>query len=104
MKFKDYAIAFGLGIVVGYLVKQKQEDDFIKPEVALKITRQRFQERYDVSGSWIYMKKEQLMINDLPYEVYHGGITKHIDGEHIPIEFFIDARTGTVVKTKERQQ
>ncbi|MFC4403615.1 PepSY domain-containing protein [Gracilibacillus xinjiangensis] len=100
MKTKQLVSALGIGILIGYTLRTKQEDLWIKPENALKLTKQKFQQHYDVSGSWIYMKREQFFQNGLSYEVYHGGITKHVDGEHIPLEFFVDAKTGTVIKTK----
>ncbi|SER95195.1 Predicted small secreted protein [Gracilibacillus ureilyticus] len=103
MKMKQLLSALGIGIVIGYAFRTRQEELWMKPEVALKLTKQKFQKHYDVSGSWIYMKREQLYLNDLSYEVYHGGITKHIDGKHIPLEFFVDAKTGTIIKTRQSE-
>ncbi|KAB8138349.1 peptidase M4 [Gracilibacillus oryzae] len=99
---KQMLAAAGIGFLIGYAIKTRQEELWMKPEVVLKMTKKKFQQHYDVSGSWIYMKREQIYLNELNYEVYHGGITKHIDGNHIPLEFFVDAKTGTIIKTKSQ--
>ncbi|WP_245902234.1 PepSY domain-containing protein [Gracilibacillus dipsosauri] len=99
MKTNKWILAVVVGFILGYTI-QKKTNQWIKPENALKMAKQKFQQQYDVSGSWIYMKPEQYQIHGLTYDVYHGGITKHVDGQHISLEFFVDAKTGSVIQTK----
>ncbi|WP_208585833.1 PepSY domain-containing protein [Gracilibacillus suaedae] len=98
MNKKNTIIIAGFAFMLGYFLRQQQsEKQRIKPEKALKAVKDYFQKKYEVSGSWIYMKSEPLQKNGLEYEVYHGGITKHIDSEYVPYEFYVDAYTGTVI-------
>lgn len=89
------AMLFLLGFVMGKRTEQRQK---IKPEEALKQVREYYKEKYEVSGSWIYMKSEQLQKNGLDYEVYHGGITRKENGKSYPYEFYLDAYTGTILE------
>ncbi|WP_018933609.1 PepSY domain-containing protein [Gracilibacillus lacisalsi] len=98
MNKKNTIIIAGFAFMLGYFLRQQQsEKQRIKPEKALKAVKDYFQKKCEVSGSWIYMKSEPLQKNGLEYEVYHGGITKHIDSEYVPYEFYVDAYTGTVI-------
>lgn len=94
-----YVVIMGLSFFLGYVVgKRTEQTQRIKPEEALKQVRDYYKEKYDVSGSWIYMKPEQFQKNGLDYEVYHGGITRNIDGKSYPYEFYLDVYTGTVIE------
>ncbi|MGN8645844.1 PepSY domain-containing protein [Gracilibacillus sp. HCP3S3_G5_1] len=98
MNKKRIIIIAGIAFMFGYFLRQQQtERQRMKPEKVLKLVKEIFQKKYEVSGSWIYMKAEPLQKNGLEYEVYHGGITKHIDGEYVPYEFYVDAYTGTII-------
>ncbi|SFM09370.1 Predicted small secreted protein [Gracilibacillus orientalis] len=98
MNKKNTIIIAGSAFLLGYFLKQQQnEKQRIKPEKALKIVKENFQENYEVSGSWIYMKSEPLQKNGLEYKVYHGGITKQFEEQYVPYEFYVDALTGTVI-------
>ncbi len=97
---RNYTVIIAcIAFLIGYILRQqKEEKQLIKPEKALKAVKESFQKKYEVSGSWIYMKPESFRKNDLEYEVYHGGITKQIDTQHIPYEFYLDAHTGTIIE------
>ncbi|GAE92890.1 hypothetical protein JCM21714_1913 [Gracilibacillus boraciitolerans JCM 21714] len=98
MNKKNTIIIACIAFSIGYLFRQQQDNkQYIKPEKALISVKESFQKKYEVSGSWIYMKPETFLKNDLQYEVYHGGITKFIDNQHVPYEFYIDAHTGTLI-------
>lgn len=99
MKKNNTIIIACIAFIIGYILRQQQEEkQHLKPEKVLKSVKERFQRKYEVSGSWIYMKPEPFEKNDLQYDVYHGGITKHTNGEYIPYEFYIDAHTGTLLE------
>jgi len=94
-------IAAGIGIAVGYLLKD-QLDQYrsLTPDEALESAKQTFMKQGPVSGSWIYMKPEKIERNGLTYTAYRGGITRTIDGENKQYEFFADADTGAVIDAK----
>lgn len=94
-------ILAGLGIAVGYLLKD-QIDQYRKvtPDEALESAKTTFMKQGPVSGSWIYMKPEKVEKNGLTYTAYRGGITRSIDGENKQFEFFADADTGAVIDVK----
>ncbi|WP_188456497.1 PepSY domain-containing protein [Virgibacillus oceani] len=98
MSMKKAVLAAGLGVAVGYLAKQ-QIDQFqkITPEKALKQAKEAFKKRGPISGSWIYMKPEEVEKNGLTFNAYRGGVTRNIDGENKQFEFHVDVETGAVI-------
>ncbi|WP_099158813.1 PepSY domain-containing protein [Virgibacillus ndiopensis] len=98
MSMKKAVLAAGLGVAVGYLAKQ-QVDQFQKvtPEKALKQAKETFKKRGPISGSWIYMKPEEVEKNGLTFNAYRGGVTRNIDGENKQFEFHVDVETGAVI-------
>ncbi|MFC4556737.1 PepSY domain-containing protein [Virgibacillus kekensis] len=98
MNWKKVAIATGIGVAVGYLAKQ-QIDNYqtITPEKALKHAKETFKKQGPISGSWIYMKPEEVEKNGLLYNAYRGGVTRNIDGENKQYEFYVDVDTGAVI-------
>ncbi|MBM7572826.1 PepSY domain-containing protein [Aquibacillus albus] len=98
MNWRKLLFAASLGAVVGYLLKDQLENQqTISPEKALKSAKEAFKQQGSVSGSWIYMKPEEISRNGLSYTVYRGGVTRTIDGENTQFEFFVDANTGAVI-------
>lgn len=95
---KRMILALGIGTVLGYFLKQ-QLDQYqnVSPEKALNKAKDAFRKVGPISGSWIYMKPEQIEKNGLLYDAYRGGVTRNVDGENIQYEFFTDAETGTVI-------
>ncbi|WP_163539249.1 PepSY domain-containing protein [Gracilibacillus sp. YIM 98692] len=88
-----------LGFSLGFLIRKQVDDgQMMKPENVLKLVKSQFSTKYKVSGSWIYMKSQTLEKQGLAYEVYHGGITKHVNDSYIPVEFWADAKTGTIIE------
>ncbi|MFD2046371.1 PepSY domain-containing protein [Ornithinibacillus salinisoli] len=102
MGMKRAVLAAGLGVAVGYLAKQ-QLDRYQKvtPEKALQQAKETFKKQGPISGSWIYMKPEDIEKNGLTYNAYRGGITRSIDGENKQYEFFVDVETGAVIDAFE---
>lgn len=98
MGAKRVVLAAGLGIAAGYLAKQ-QVDTYQKvtPEKALKQAKESFKRKGPISGSWIYMKPEEIEKNGLLYYAYRGGVTRNVDGENKQYEFYVDVETGAVV-------
>lgn len=94
-------ISIGLGIAIGYLLKdQINQHKKITPDEALENAKRTFLKQGPVNGSWIYMKPEKVEKNGLTYNAYRGGITRTIDGENKQYEFFADAETGAVIDVK----
>lgn len=102
MSIKRTIFAAGLGVVAGFLVKQ-QIDEYQKtsPENVLNQAKEAFKRKGPISGSWIYMKPEEVEKNGLLYQAYRGGITRNIDGETKQYEFFADVDTGTIIESTQ---
>ncbi|WP_138420663.1 PepSY domain-containing protein [Aquibacillus sediminis] len=103
MDWKKVLISAGLGALAGYVIAEQVNNRPISPESALRSVKETFRKEGPISGSWIYMKPEELNKNGLNYTVYHGGITRTIDGQNHQYEFFVDADTGSVIEVAERE-
>src|SRR5699024_10808644 len=98
LKKRNLILAAGLGFAVGYLVKtQLSTTQKITPEKALSNAKEAFKRNGPISGSWIYMKPEEIEKNGLLYNAYRGGITRNIDGENKQYEFYVDIDSGGVI-------
>jgi|SRR5690625_22328 len=101
MSWKKTVAALGVGVAAGYFIHSKLDERPIQPERALKIAKEKFKEGGAVSGSWIYMKSEKLVLHGLNYLIYRGGITRTVNGENQQYEFYVDAYTGSIISTQE---
>jgi|SRR5690625_1928151 len=100
MSKRNIVLAAGLGLAVGYLAKQQiNHYQKVTPEKALNQAKEAFKKKGPISGSWIYMKPEEVEKNGLLYEAYRGGVTRNIDGENKQYEFHVDIETGAVIGT-----
>lgn len=98
MSVKKTALAAGIGFAIGYLAKQQVgQYQKITPEKALTKAKETFKRQGPISGSWIYMKPEEVEINGLIFTAYRGGVTRNIDGENKQFEFHVDVDTGAVI-------
>ncbi|QTN00121.1 MULTISPECIES: PepSY domain-containing protein [Sediminibacillus] len=98
MNWKRIAVGAGIGAVAGYFALQQYEKQRkVTPEKALKSAKEAFKQQGPISGSWIYMKPEEMEKNGLTYTVYRGGITRTVDGESTQYEFKVDAETGSIL-------
>ena len=98
MGIKRTVIAAGLGVVAGFVIKQQlDQHQKTTPESALKNAKEAFKRQGPISGSWIYMKPEEVEKNGLLYNAYRGGVTRNVDGENVQFEFYADADTGAVI-------
>lgn len=95
-------LAAALGFSAGYIVRdQIQVNKKVSPEKALQHAKEEFKKAGPISGSWIYMKPEEIEKNGLVYNVYRGGITRTIDDKNKQYEFYTDVDTGTIISAKE---
>lgn len=102
MKKRNLLLAAGIGIALGYLIgSQMRENQQITPEKALSNAKEAFKRTGPISGSWIYMKPEEIERNGLVYQAYRGGITRNIDGENKQYEFYVDVDTGGIIASEE---
>ncbi|MHA6251973.1 PepSY domain-containing protein [Oceanobacillus sp. CAU 1775] len=100
MKKRNLVLAVGIGLAVGYLVKsQLDSEKKITPEKALSNAKEAFKKNGPISGSWIYMKPEEIEKNGLIFNAYRGGITRNVDGTNKQYEFYVDIETGGVVSS-----
>src|SRR5690625_267186 len=98
MSKRKTLLAFGIGLAVGLLAKtQYDKYQRITPEKALKNAKEQFKKQGPISGSWIYMKPEEVEKNGLKYMAYRGGITRNIDGVKKQYEFYTDIVTGAII-------
>src|SRR5690625_614096 len=101
MSRKRVVLAAGLGIAIGYLLKEQlDENKKISPEKALQYAKETFQKNGPINGSWIYIKPEKIDKNGLTYNTYRGGISRHIDGANKQFDFYVDIATGAIIDTQ----
>lgn len=101
MDWKKLLCAASIGAIIGYTIRDQLLEQRIKPENALKLAKEAFKQHGPVSGSWIYMKPEEITKNHLSYTVYRGGITRTIDDTNRQYEFYVDANTGSIIDVQE---
>ncbi len=95
-------LAAALGFAIGYLAREQVNHyQKVTPEKALNHAKEMFKRKGPISGSWIYMKPEEVERNGLLYNAYRGGITRNIDGENKQYEFYVDVETGGIIDTKQ---
>lgn len=98
MKLRKAVLVAGLGVAVGYLAKQQMDNyQKVTPEKALNNAKETFKRNGPISGSWIYMKPEEVEKNGLLYHAYRGGVTRNMDGENKQYEFYVDVDSGAVI-------
>jgi len=100
MNRRNTLITLILSFVAGFLTKSILDDKNLSPEKALEIAKEAFNQNGPISGSWIYMTPETLDKNGLNYDVYRGGITRHIDGKNIESVFYTDINTGAIIEVE----
>lgn len=98
MKKRRTILVVALSVIIGFLTK-KIIDEYtqVTPEKALENAKKSFTRHGPISGSWIYMKPEEIKKNGLAFTAYHGGITRNEDGENKQYEFHTDIETGSVI-------
>jgi predicted small secreted protein len=101
MQWRKKLLVAAVGAAIGVFIGKSLKTMRISPEKALHIAKQKFKEKGSISDSWIYMKPQPYSKEDLDYTVYHGGITRTINGVSKPFEFYIDAKTGTIIDVHE---
>ncbi|WP_102026735.1 PepSY domain-containing protein [Salirhabdus sp. Marseille-P4669] len=97
MRWSKVAVGTAVGAVAGFFVGRAVKKEWITPEKALKIAKEKFRAKGPISGSWIYMKPQTLSKENIDYKVYYGGITRQIEEKPVQYEFYVDAKTGTIV-------
>lgn len=101
MNWKKTMMAFSLGAIAGFFAAQSAPKNSISPEQALAIAKDLFRKKGPISGSWIYMKKEELVKHGITYRVYRGGISRTVNKITTQYNFYIDASTGALIEVTE---
>jgi predicted small secreted protein len=102
MKWRNLIFAGLAGAAVGYAVTKKQTE-WLSPEKALKMLKEKAIQNYNISGSWILVNRENTSVFGLPYTVYKGGFSDSSYGNApVHYEFLIDAKTGTLLQLEEK--
>ncbi|WP_249872044.1 PepSY domain-containing protein [Oceanobacillus saliphilus] len=102
MSRRKLLLAAAVGVAIGYLAREQVNHyQKVSPEKALNNAKEMFRRKGPISGSWIYMKPEEIEKNGLLYSAYRGGITRNIDGENKQYEFYVDIETGGIIETRE---
>ncbi|WP_369902238.1 PepSY domain-containing protein [Bacillus manliponensis] len=101
MNWKSVLAGIGIGFAAGYVVANKiQEQAHISSDKALKMVKEAFENKGEITGSWVHMVPETFEKYDLTYDVYRGGITTALDDIQERFEFLVDAKTGTILEIK----
>jgi predicted small secreted protein len=102
MRWKTFLFAGIAGAVAGYAITKKATE-WLTPEKALDLLKNKARETYSISGAWIMVNREETTVYGLPYTVYKGGFSHSIEGNSpVHFEFMVDARTGTLIQLKEK--
>lgn len=99
MRWNSFLLGLAVGAISGYATnKYMSTQSFISAEKVLNHAKKHFKEQGPISGSWIHMKVEPFVKNQLSYQVYKGGISRNTNnGDREQIEFIADAKTGTLL-------
>lgn len=101
MNWKSLLTGVGIGFAAGYVVANKmQEQSHISSDKALKMVKEAFENKGEITGSWVHMVPETFEKYDLTYDVYRGGITTALGDIQERFEFLVDAKTGTILEIK----
>ncbi|WP_077214279.1 PepSY domain-containing protein [Bacillus dakarensis] len=100
MNWKSFLLGLGVGIMSGYATKELlSQKTYVSPEKALANAKAAFKQAGPISGSWIQMKPESYVKQDLLYTVYKGGISRSTHNDIEQFEFIADAHTGSIIET-----
>lgn len=97
MKWRTFLIGTGVGLLLGYSLKNNWAKANISPDKALSIVKKAFNEKGPINGSWIYTIPQTLSHNDLTYTIYKVGISRTQNGIPEQFEVSVDAKTGTII-------
>jgi predicted small secreted protein len=98
MQWKSFLLGVAVGALSGYATnKYLSSQSYLSAEKVLDHAKKLFKEQGPISGSWIHMKVEPFVKNQVTYQVYKGGISRNaLDGRE-QFEFIADANTGTLL-------
>lgn len=91
------AVGYGAAIATRELLDPSRNPS---PEKVLTDVKERVKKNGKIYGSWIVMKPEAYVKDELTYEVYRGGVTRNTDGKHEQFEFVADSKTGTILELR----
>ncbi|MCA1032392.1 PepSY domain-containing protein [Bacillus timonensis] len=97
MSWKKFIFGVAVGFAGALLMKETLATQPISAEKALKLVKESFKKHGPISGSWIHMQPENYTKHNVPYTVYKGGITRHLNGNLTQYEFFVDSKTGVII-------
>lgn len=101
MKWKNFLIGAGIGLMIGYTAKHYLANEFISPNTALANAKKMFKEKGSINGSWIYTIPQTIIFHDVSYTVYKVGISRTFRQSPEQYEVYVDARTGEIVKIEK---
>lgn len=105
MKWKTFLLGAAAGLVVGVITREIIDQTVnISPEKILADAKKRIKKDGKIYGSWIMMKPETYQKNEVEYDVYRGGITRHLNGVQEQFDFVADAKTGTLLELNLRAE
>ncbi|WP_243291067.1 PepSY domain-containing protein [Bacillus sp. FJAT-47783] len=97
MKWRTFLIGTGVGLLLGYSLKNNWSKAIISPDKALSLVKKTFKEKGAINGSWIYTIPQNFDHNDLTYTIYKVGISLTQNGIPEQFEIAVDAKTGTII-------
>ncbi|MFB5282383.1 hypothetical protein [Peribacillus sp. Hz7] len=103
MNWKSFLLGAAAGFAAGIITKELLgPSGHASPEKVLADVKEKLKKSGQIYGSWIVMKPETYVKNEVEYEVYNGGITRSIDDKREQFEFIADAKTGTLLELNVR--
>ncbi|MDX5474203.1 MAG: PepSY domain-containing protein [Bacillaceae bacterium] len=101
MKCRTFLLGVSVGAAAALLINEATKSQPIKPEKALKIAKDAFKQKGPVDGSWIHMVPEDYYVNEIPYKVYKGGISRRNNGTLEQYEFVVNLKDGNLLDVKQ---
>ncbi|MBY6035141.1 PepSY domain-containing protein [Fictibacillus nanhaiensis] len=101
MKWRTILFAGLAGALAGYTVSRKR-NEWISPEKALNLLKEKASEQYTITGAWILVNREETRVHNLPHTVYKGGFSHSKQGSAVHYEFLVDASTGTLLQLEAK--
>ncbi len=99
MNWKSFLLGAAVGFTAAIATKELLDPSrSTSPERVLADVKERVKKHGRIYGSWIVMKPEAYVKDELTYEVYRGGVTRILDGKRELFEFVADSKTGTILE------
>ncbi|WP_456277953.1 PepSY domain-containing protein [Bacillus sp. AK128] len=100
MRGGNFLAGVAVGILGTYLI-QRLKPSHISSDQALKLVKQEIKKQGPIDGSWIHMKPETFVRNNISYRVYKGGISRMAENTSEQLEFVVNAENGTIIDVQK---